>query len=72
MFKGRKTLNKDINNTPESITHRKLTWCDIFYMAAVEATKNSHILITRYPVNVMSAASASNGCRITFLIAGTL
>ena len=72
VFNGRKTLVKDIDNKSESIANRSLTWCDVFYMAAVEATANSHILITRYPVNVMSAASASNGCRITFLIAGTL
>ena len=50
-FKGTKTLNKDIGNQPETIYNRRLTWCDIFYMAAVESTKNSHILITRYPVN---------------------
>lgn len=50
-FKGRKTLNKDIGNNPEPIYNRRLTWCDVFYMAAVESTKNSHILITRYPIN---------------------
>ena len=50
-FKGRKTLNADIGNNPEPIYNRRLTWCDIFYMAAVEATKNSHILITRYPID---------------------
>ena len=30
---------------------RRLTWCDIFYIAAVEATKNGHIMITRYPID---------------------
>ena len=53
-FKGRSTLNKDvIDNQSESIYKRRLTWCDIFYMAAVESVKNSHILITRYPVNII-------------------
>ena len=50
-FKGRKTLDADIGNNPEPIYNRRLTWCDIFYMAAVESTKNSHILITRYPMD---------------------
>ena len=35
---------------PESILNRRMTWCDIFYIAAVEATKNKHVLITRFPV----------------------
>ena len=53
-FKGRSTLNKDIiDNQSETIHKRRLTWCDIFYMAAVESVKNSHILITRYPVNII-------------------
>lgn len=34
-----------------SIYSRKLTWCDIFYMAAVEMSKDKHVLITRYPMN---------------------
>ena len=56
-FKGRKTLDDDIGINPEPIYNRKLTWCDVFYMAAVEATKNSHILITRYPVNTIGGFS---------------
>ena len=36
---------------PESIVNRKMTWCDIFYQAAVEATKDKHVLITRFPVD---------------------
>lgn len=36
---------------PESIIHRRLTWCDVFYMAAVEATKGRQILVTRFPID---------------------
>ena len=39
----------DVSKTP--IMERDLTWCDILYQAAVEATKDKHILITRYPIN---------------------
>ena len=39
----------DIEKLP--IMERDLTWCDIFYQAAVEATSDKHILITRYPIN---------------------
>ena len=35
---------------------RKLTWCDVFYMAAVEATKDKQILITRFPINIPVAS----------------
>ena len=38
---------------PESanITERRLTWCDIFFMSCVEAVKNKHVLITRFPID---------------------
>ena len=39
----------DIGKFP--IMERDLTWCDILYQAAVEATKDKHILITRYPID---------------------
>ena len=35
--------------------NRKLTWCDVFYIAAVEATKDKQILITRFPINITVA-----------------
>lgn len=38
---------------PESVSpllQRKLTWCDIFYQAAVEIVADKHVVITRYPV----------------------
>ena len=41
--------NGDLGKMP--IMERDLTWCDIFYQAAVECTKDKHILITRYPIN---------------------
>lgn len=33
------------------IMERDLTWCDILFQAAVEATRDKHILITRYPID---------------------
>ena len=48
-YKGR---YRDPKN-PEAdsvLTKRRLTWCDVFYMATVEATKDKHVLITRFPI----------------------
>ena len=47
-FKGRFA---DQNISSESIMNRPLTWCDIFYKAAVDATADKMALITRYPVD---------------------
>ena len=47
-FKG--NFSSD-NISSESIMHRKLTWCDLFYMATVEAAKNRYGIITRYPID---------------------
>lgn len=53
-FVGRKWNSEDgedpsmINNY--DIYTRRLTWCDIFYQAAVEATTNKHVLVTRFPI----------------------
>lgn len=30
---------------------RRLTWMDVFYIAACEAVKDKHVLITRYPID---------------------
>lgn len=55
VFKGKNVTPKqyasgDIEgNSP--LINRPLTWCDVFYMAAIEATRDKHILITRYPMN---------------------
>lgn len=46
-FKGR---FKGVGEDPESICDRRLTWCDVFYICAVEASRDKNILITRYPI----------------------
>lgn len=55
VFKGRSVSAKDYaaGNTGgnSSLIDRPLTWCDILYMAAVEAVNGKHILITRYPID---------------------
>ena len=51
MFKGRNKSAVEAEKEPESIYHRRMTWCDIFYMACVEAVKNRHVLITRFPID---------------------
>lgn len=33
------------------LINRKMTWCDIFFIAANEVTKDKTILITRYPID---------------------
>lgn len=48
MFKGRFAAP---NTNPESVYNRKLTWCDIFYQACVEAVKDKYVLITRFPID---------------------
>lgn len=51
-FKGRQTdIDKldDPGNTP--LLNRRLTWCDVFFMAAVKATHDKHVLITRFPLS---------------------
>ena len=49
IFKGRPTMN-NIVVPSDTFFKRKLTWCDIIYMAAVESVKDKMILITRFPV----------------------
>lgn len=34
-----------------TLIDRTLTWCDLFYMAAVEITRDKCVLITRYPID---------------------
>lgn len=54
-FKGRYTTpdevvdKKTTDTTP--LLSRRLTWCDLIYMAAVECVKDKHVLITRYPLD---------------------
>ena len=55
-FKGHNATAAEIaanKPNPEAVTisNRKLTWCDIFYMAACDCAENKHILITRFPID---------------------
>lgn len=43
--------NQDIHRNQTPLEKRKLTWCDVFYIAAVEATRDKHVLITRFPMD---------------------
>ena len=51
-FKGKSVPPEKINDPGEGTTiiDRDFTWCDLFYMAAEEVSKDKHILITRYPL----------------------
>lgn len=42
---------KSAEENPEALYQRRLSWVDIFYQAAVEATKDKIILITRFPMD---------------------
>lgn len=48
-FKGTYNSPGESNN-PESIYHRRLTWCDVFFIACNEAIKDKHVLVTRFPI----------------------
>lgn len=51
-FKGRNKKSEDIDDPDTTpLINRRLTWCDLFYMAADEVTKDKAILITRYPMD---------------------
>lgn len=49
-FKGRTNTPDEAKQNPEAIFHRRLTWCDIFFIACTEATKDKQLLITRFPI----------------------
>lgn len=51
-FKGRGTVGLSTN--PESIYQRRLTWCDVFFIACNEAIKDKQVLITRFPIDSFS------------------
>lgn len=59
IFKGiidnRKFTNKigdgNLDKKSTDILQRRLTWCDLFYQAAVEVTRDRAILITRFPMD---------------------
>lgn len=55
-FRGRlvdmNTTLKDLDDIEKyPISVRPLTWCDLFYMAACEVTKDKMVLITRFPID---------------------
>jgi len=55
VFKGRNiTPLQAQEDKSNPLKQRRLTWCDIFYIAAVEATKNKNILVTRFPIDKYS------------------
>ena len=43
--------NQSINPDSDNVYNRRLTWCDVFYIAAVEASKDKQILVTRFPID---------------------
>lgn len=47
-FKGYGTESA---TTATPLVDRRLTWCDLFFIAATEVTEDKHILITRYPID---------------------
>lgn len=56
-FNGYKLNNvKDYNETKSEYSsdlkvHRRITWCDLFYMAACDVTADKMVLITRFPID---------------------
>jgi hypothetical protein len=53
-FKGQGVAPGEGTKNPSPLYQRRLTWCDVFYMATVEATKDKHVLITRFPIDSFS------------------
>lgn len=54
-FKGRNVTAEqyergDVEGS-SSLINRRLTWCDVLYMATCEAVSDKCVLITRYPIN---------------------
>ena len=52
-YKGR---YKSLSNPDEQslLVNRRLTWCDVFFIATVEATRDKQLLISRFPINFSS------------------
>lgn len=53
IFKGKEKSTKELETDPmkNALQSRRLTWCDVFFMAAVEATRDKCVLITRFPMD---------------------
>lgn len=50
-FKGYNMTQEEFEKNPGSYLERHFTWCDLFYLAAVESVKDKCVLITRYPID---------------------
>ena len=51
-FKGYNTTPEEYERDPSKhVMDRSFTWCDLFYISAVEAVKDKCVLITRYPID---------------------
>ena len=53
-FKGRKVTKEEIasgNFDNAEVIDRKMTWCDLFFIACTSVTKDKHVLLTRYPID---------------------
>lgn len=57
IFKGHNVTGEQVAKGDtvgeSSLINRRMTWCDVFYMAAVEATRDKAVLITRFPIDSM-------------------
>ena len=53
IFKGNLAPKNVVENDParNTLLQRRMTWCDVFYIAAVEATRDKCVLITRFPMD---------------------
>ena len=66
-FKGYQITEEDYNKgvrESTNIIERDLTWVDIFYISAVEATQDKMVLITRYPVKFAAVLSQDSAEKI--------
>lgn len=53
-FKGSGADPNEPRDTNNPVYSRRLTWCDIFYLASVEATRDKQVLISRFPIDFFS------------------
>ena len=49
-FRGHSNPDEAKDNS-ESIYKRRLTWCDVFFIACTESAKNRNVLVTRFPID---------------------
>jgi len=46
----------------DTLIDRDITWCDLFYIAACEATKDKYAIITRYPISMNCGITLETVC----------